>query len=163
MPATASSMIGLAMFTGIANPRPSAPVAIAVLMPMTFPPASRSAPPLLPGLIAASVWMRFRMTSPESSVIRRPSADTMPAVTLFVYVPSGLPIAIASWPTLTLDESPNVATGSPVASTFTIARSESVSTPYTLPVNSRPSFRRTLSWSAPVTTWPFVRIQPSAL
>ena len=43
---------------GIAKPRPSALVATAVLIPMTLPVPSRSGPPLLPGLIAASVWMR---------------------------------------------------------------------------------------------------------
>ena len=32
--------------------------ATAVLMPMTAPDASSSGPPLLPGLIAASVWIR---------------------------------------------------------------------------------------------------------
>jgi hypothetical protein len=35
-----------------------APTATAVLMPMTAPEASSSGPPLLPGLIAASVWIR---------------------------------------------------------------------------------------------------------
>ena len=53
----------------------------------------------------------------------------IPAVTEFVYVPSGLPIAIASWPTLAVDESPIGAVGRPVASIFTIARSVSVSMP----------------------------------
>ena len=43
---------------GIAKPRPSALVATAVLMPITLPAASSSGPPLLPGLIAASVWIR---------------------------------------------------------------------------------------------------------
>ena len=44
-------------------------------------------------------------------------------------MPSGLPMAIASCPTLAADESPIGAVGSPVASTFTIARSVSVSIP----------------------------------
>ena len=42
---------------GIAKPRPSALDETAVLIPMTAPEASRSGPPLLPGLMAASVWM----------------------------------------------------------------------------------------------------------
>ena len=41
-----------------ALPRPE-PVAIAVLMPTTKPLVSVSGPPELPGLIAASVWMKF--------------------------------------------------------------------------------------------------------
>jgi hypothetical protein len=79
--------------------------------------------------MAASVWIRFRMIVPSWTVIVRPKADTIPAVTEFVYVPSGLPIAIASWPTLAVDESPIGAVGSPVASILTIARSVSVSIP----------------------------------
>ena len=45
-----------AALIGIANPRPSAWVDTAVLTPMTAPDASSNGPPLLPGLIAASVW-----------------------------------------------------------------------------------------------------------
>ena len=43
----------------MANPMPLLPEAMAVLMPTTFPAASSSGPPELPGLMAASVWMRF--------------------------------------------------------------------------------------------------------
>ena len=76
-------MIGLAMLIGIAKPIPSAVRATAVLMPMTAPLASSSGPPLLPGLIAVSVWMRL-LIRPLSTSIERPSADTMPAVTVLV-------------------------------------------------------------------------------
>ena len=58
-PLTAWAMIGLAMSIGIANPMPAESVATAVLMPTTAPVASTSGPPELPGLIAASVWIRF--------------------------------------------------------------------------------------------------------
>ena len=122
-------MIGLAMLIGMAKPIPSAVEATAVLMPTTLPPASRSAPPELPGLIAASVWMRLRMLVPSSTVISRPKAEMIPAVTELVYVPSGLPIAMAICPTLAADESPTGAAGRPVASTLTIARSVRVSIP----------------------------------
>ncbi len=53
---------------GIARPMPAncpcpmvlpRPVAIAVFMPITRPWASVSGPPELPGLIAASTWMKF--------------------------------------------------------------------------------------------------------
>ncbi|MNC98753.1 hypothetical protein D3C83_168110 [compost metagenome] len=49
------------MFAEIAKPTPMLPllpwVAIALLMPMTSPFMLTSAPPELPGLIGASVWM----------------------------------------------------------------------------------------------------------
>ncbi len=65
------SMISLAMrwakFDGIAKPTPMLPLcplpvelpalAMATLIPMTLPSESSSAPPELPGLIAASVWI----------------------------------------------------------------------------------------------------------
>ena len=122
-------MIGRAMSIGIAKPMPLDPWATAVLMPMTLPPASRSGPPLLPGLIAASVWIRLFSRTPESTTTLRPVADTIPLVTLFVYVARGLPIAIASWPTLRSLELPIGAAGRPVASTLTMARSVRVSIP----------------------------------
>ena len=61
--------------------------AMAVLMPTTLAPASSSGPPELPGLIAASVWMRLLRFWLPSVVIVRPLADTMPLVTEFEYVP----------------------------------------------------------------------------
>ena len=76
-------MIGRATSIGIAKPMPLLFWAIAVLMPMTFPPASSSGPPELPGLIAASVWIRLESCSPLSVVIERPLADTIPLVTEF--------------------------------------------------------------------------------
>ena len=83
---------------------PAASVETAVLMPMTLPVASRSGPPLLPGLIAASVWSRpvsvtGRPVASSWTVIVRPVADRMPLVTVSVNVPSGLPMAMTVWPT----------------------------------------------------------------
>jgi hypothetical protein len=49
------------MFTGIAKPMPSTPrflATIAVLIPTRSPLESTSAPPELPKLIGASVWMK---------------------------------------------------------------------------------------------------------
>ena len=49
------------MLEGIAKPMPWLPPErekIAVLMPTSRPPMSTSAPPELPGLMAASVWMK---------------------------------------------------------------------------------------------------------
>src|SRR5213082_2302043 len=50
------------MFTGIAKPMPSTPrflATMAVLMPTSAPLESISAPPELPKLIGASVWMKI--------------------------------------------------------------------------------------------------------
>jgi hypothetical protein len=53
----------------------------------------------------------------------------IPVVTVFVYVPSGEPIAMASWPTLMSADLPIGAAGRSVPSTLTIARSVRVSMP----------------------------------
>ncbi len=76
----------------------------------------------MPGLIAASVWMRLVRWTPAWTSMLRPVAEMIPVVTVLVYVPSGEPMAIASWPTLMSAERPIGAEGSPVASTLTIAR-----------------------------------------
>ncbi len=127
-PATACSMIGRAMLIGMAKPIPLAFAAIAVLIPMTLPPMSRSGPPLFPGLIAVSVWRRL-LIRPLSTSMLRPVADRIPLVTVLVYVPSGLPMAIVVWPTLSAEESPIAAVGRSVASILTMARSVRVSMP----------------------------------
>ena len=54
---------------------------MAVLMPTSRPSASTSAPPELPGLMAASVWMKFSKVLMPSWL--RPNADTMPEVTVW--------------------------------------------------------------------------------
>jgi len=54
-------MTDLAMLTGTAKPIPTEPPlpdTMAVLMPTTSPLRFTSGPPLLPGLMAASVWMK---------------------------------------------------------------------------------------------------------
>ena len=107
----------------MAKPIPWASPAMAVLMPMSAPSTSTSAPPLLPGLIAASVWMRSRRDSSwpvplQVSVtsMRRPMALTTPVVTELVNVPSGLPMAMACWPTLSVPELPMSTAGRSVPS-----------------------------------------------
>ena len=77
-------MIGRAMSIGMAKPMPVESRSTAVLMPMTAPVASRSGPPLFPGLIAASVWMRLVSRTLESSWTVRPVAETIPVVTVLV-------------------------------------------------------------------------------
>ena len=75
---------------------------------------STSAPPELPGLIAALVWIAFGSTTPLPSGSERLSALTMPSVTLELS-PSGLPIAIAMSPTRSWSELANVAGREPGA------------------------------------------------
>jgi hypothetical protein len=72
-----------AALIGIAKLIPSAFTAIAVLIPMTRPKASKSGPPELPGLIAASVWI-ISWNRPEPSGLgkSRWSALMIPAVTV---------------------------------------------------------------------------------
>ena len=60
-------------------------------MPTTSPLRSTRAPPLLPGLIAALVWITSGRALPLGSLTWRPRALTMPSVTLD-WRPSGLPI-----------------------------------------------------------------------
>ena len=69
-PADAWASSGRAMLIGIAKPMPWLPPATAVLMPITAPVGSRSGPPLLPGLIAVSVWMRLERVPFAMSMLR---------------------------------------------------------------------------------------------
>ena len=125
-----------------------------MLIPTTRPVESASAPPELPGLRAASVWMTFstsRLARPSREAIDRPSADTTPAVTVPAN-PSGLPIAMTSWPTLSREASPNGA-AIVAPSTRTTARSDSGSRPTTRNGRSWPSTNVAVPPSAPLTTW----------
>ena len=72
-------------------------------------------------LVIVEVW---RLIADPTSIVR-PVADRMPLVTDSVNVPSGLPMATTSWPTLSADESPISMVGRPLASTWRTARSRS--------------------------------------
>ncbi len=122
---------------------------IAVLMPTSRPSPSTSAPPELPGLIAASVWMKFSMVDRPSWL--RSSALTMPEVTVSPTL-NGLPIASTGSPTESCLMLPNGITGRLSSDTFSSARSESASVPTTLALAERPSDRVTSMSSAPSTT-----------
>ena len=124
-PAIACATTVRTMLEGMAKPMPIEPPErekIAVLMPTTAPSMSTSAPPELPGLMAASVWMK----KPESLMPRlvRASAETMPLVTVWP-TPNGLPTASTRSPTSSASESPKSSTGksSPPFSIFSTARS----------------------------------------
>ena len=88
-------------------------------MPTTAPFMSTSGPPLLPGLIAASVWIAgYVVLWPSASVptlTGRSSAETMPLVTV-ESSPNGAPTATTSWPMSRLADLPIVALVSPLTS-----------------------------------------------
>jgi hypothetical protein len=125
---------------------------IAVLMPTRAPRASTSAPPELPGLTDASVWMKSSY-GPEP--MKRSLALTMPVVTVWSR-PNGLPIAITGSPTCSLSESPNGSVGRPVASIFSSAMSVLPSLPTTRARCSLWSPRWTTISAASRTTWKLV-------
>ena len=150
-----------ASVTGIAKPMPIEPPdceKIALLMPIRLPFASTSAPPELPGLIGASVWMKSSKRLMPSDV--RPSAETMPDVTVWPK-PKAFPIASTGSPTSTCSSEPNVIDGSPVASAFSTARSLSGSEPVMRALSTRPSANTSWMSSAPETTWWLVSTYPS--
>ncbi len=80
---------------GMAKPMPLPLGLMAVLMPTTCPRRLKSGPPLLPGLMLASVWMK---SSYGPAPMVRPLALTMPIVTVWPR-PNGLPMATTYSPT----------------------------------------------------------------
>src|SRR5215470_16109136 len=99
--------------------------------------------------------------SPPGSDTVRPTADTMPFVTLLVS-PSGLPIASTMSPTATLLESANVAGLSPDASlTWMTARSSGGYAPTSVPCSVL-AVPEGVTWKvvAEPTTWAFVTMLP---
>ena len=117
----------------------------AALIPMTSPRALISGPPLLPKLMAASVWM-YR--SSELSKSLRPMKLTTPTVTVCSYA-SGLPIAHTHSPTRSASELPRGAKASGVGdSTLMSATSVSGSEPIRAARRLLPSVRRRTMRSA---------------
>ncbi len=125
-PLTIWSTIGITSSIGMAKPRPIEPpwsvvdvlvVLIAASMPTTWPARSTSGPPLLPGLIAASVWIAgYVVLLPwpsEPTSTGRSSALTMPLVTVDSS-PNGEPIATTPWPTAQLGGLADRGRGEPV-------------------------------------------------
>src|SRR5712692_5742291 len=130
---------------------------MAVLMPMSSPRALTSAPPELPGLIAASVWMKSSYSAIPT--LARPTALTIPIVTVWLR-PKGLPMASTYSPTWSLSESAQGMVGRSLASTWMTAMSVFGSVPTTLALSSRLSESRTRISSAFETTWLFVMMYP---
>jgi hypothetical protein len=127
--------MSLTRLLGIAKPMPGAAVppssgsvAARVGIPITRPWRSASAPPELPGLIAALVWIISGSATPFPSETPWRKALTMPSVTL-ERSPNGLPIAIAKSPTSSLLESANAAGVRFAPETRTTARSSGAKRP----------------------------------
>src|SRR2546425_12481858 len=73
-------MTSWAWLIGIETPIPCPAATIAVLMPITFPSRLRSGPPEFPGLIDASVWMKFSYVATPTRL--RAVAEMIPTVTV---------------------------------------------------------------------------------
>ena len=131
-------------------------------MPTTcFAATQMSGPPELPGLMAASVWIRSSRMTVALSWMRRPFAETTPWVTVFWNSPSGLPMATTVAPTGAFSESASAAATSPCAGTLSTAISVCGSRPTSVAFTVRLS-KKTTSNDAPTpprpfsTTWLFV-------
>ena len=130
-----------------------------MLMPTSSPRVLTSAPPLLPGFTAASVWMNdsILLRSEPPDMMPRPLALTMPAVTVEFRL-NGLPTAKTHSPTLSCSESPKGSVLRSFASILIRAMSVLGSVPMILAGNLRLSLSVTSSSSEFSTTWLFVTI-----
>src|SRR3954454_8417517 len=133
--------------------------AASVGMPITRAPRSTSAPPELPGLIAALVWIAEVSVTPSPSETLRLTAEMMPSVTLECR-PSGLPMASVMSPTLIFEESANPAGGGVAPVMWITARSVPASVPTIVAGTCLPLASVTVSLVAPATTWALVTMSP---
>ena len=104
-----------------------------MLRPITWPSMLTSGPPELPGLMAASVWMKFSIAYglfPRSMMpsVPRPIALTIPAV-IVKSRPNGLPSASTHSPTRTASSGARSAAGRPSSSILITATSVDGSAP----------------------------------
>ena len=114
---------------GIAKPIPTFPPPleiIALLIPIKYPAEFINAPPLFPGLIGASVWIKFSYSTIPTELLL--VAETIPCV-MVSPTPKGLPIAKTTSPTSTLSESKNLIAGKSSAFIFITAKSLLASVP----------------------------------
>src|SRR3954464_9490436 len=154
--------------TGIAKPTPVLPPleeAIWELMPITRPAASSSGPPELPGLMAASVCTAPGMEKPLGASISRPSAETMPVVTV-PSRPNGLPMAIAASPGRRVFEVSSCSGVRPPLTLEGSIESTAMSLEGSLPtslagIGSSFSPKRTVKRLASSTTWSLVTMWPA--
>ncbi len=144
------------------NTRCSDGLRMAVTMPTTAPSAVTSGPPELPGLAAASNWMRFvstRLPCGERNSRFRP--DTTPDETDGP-IPNGKPTATTSSPGARSFVERRVAgaRSSGTCCDLSTARSFSGCSEITVASDSSPSKNVTFTLSAPATTWRLVRMRP---
>ena len=145
---TSDSLMVIIILVGMAKPMPTLPplgARIAVFMPINSPRRLTRAPPELPGLIDASVWIKFSnfsMPRPE-----RPKALTMPEVTVWLS-PNGLPIATTKSPTFSWLESAMGNWVKLLPGTRMIAISDAGSVPINSALSWRPSCKVTMILSA---------------
>ena len=156
---------------GMAYPMPSTLVSeyLTELIPITSPLAFKSAPPLFPGFIAASVCSSSLVTVlPSVSFVTVTSlsiALITPVVTDCPY-PNAFPMAIAICPVDKISESPNVAvrifclvsSSMSARATLTTAKSLLASAPFTWAPTDLPSSNKTVRDCAPSITWLLVAI-----
>ena len=125
------------MLIGIANPMPSADVIFTVFIPITSPFGYINVPPLFPGFIVASVWIKsviYDLLSFSSIFIVLFLALIIPDVTVLLNSnPIGLPIAYTFSPTRISLESPSVTYGKFFTFIFVIDRSKLLSLHITVP------------------------------
>ena len=135
----------------------------AATMPMTRPLRSSSGPPELPGLTAASIWMRSWRTGPPSVDWKvRPRPDTTP-VLIEPYSPNGLPTTNASLPIWTPPGLPSVAGTTVLGQRVRLEdRDVVVGLAGGDRGRRRRCRRRTSAWIvvASATTWRLVRMSP---
>ena len=130
--------------------------------PIAAPRWSTSGPPELPGLSAASVWITLSIRRPSCVRSERPSALTMPAVTV-ARKPNGLPSAITSCPTRA-PASPRGAIGTSSGARRAAAPGRSRDRRRrAAPASALPSASVAVTLARAVTTWLFVTTKPSGV
>ena len=154
----------------MANPRFCAPKTIAALIPIASPFKFTSGPPEFPGFIAASVWINPLNSCmvgslppvSDAALIDLASPEMMPDETVFLKIPSALPIAMTDSPRSILEELPRSTIGSGSSELiFIIATSSIGSLAKTSAVNFFPLSSMTVySASLSATTCLFVMMTP---
>ena len=127
---------------------------LSVLIPTRCPCSFTNGPPLLPGLIAASVWTSSRRLAGSDR-----NADMRPPVTVTESpkaAPSGKPSATTLLPTWRVRTSAKGTAGNSRPSILRIARSILISSAKILAGNSESVAILTVTLRAPSTTWALV-------
>jgi hypothetical protein len=153
-------------FTGIANPIPWARARMATLSPINSPRRFTRGPPLLPGLIEASVCNQSSTSiASPSGPVRRVLELRIPRLT-DPPSPYGFPSARTVSPS-SRSSSPANATARYFFPAGPFNRSRARSTASCVAATSASmgsveSARVTCTWAAPRTTWKLVNTQPSS-